>query len=91
VDDRRAALADLYRVLKPGGVLVTSTACIGDMAWYFKLIAPVGRVLGLIPLVAVFTRDDLAGMLLDAGFEIDREWLPKKNAAVFIVARKPSA
>jgi hypothetical protein len=27
--------------------------------------------------------------IIDAGFVIDHEWLPKKNAAAFIIAKKP--
>lgn len=74
------------RGLKPGGAFITSTACIGDMSWYFRLIATVGSTLGLFPPISGMTRSQLKQMHLDAGFEIDHEWLPKKNAAVFLVA-----
>jgi ubiquinone/menaquinone biosynthesis C-methylase UbiE len=83
-----AAIAAACRGLKPGGAFVTSTACIGDMSWYFRWIAPVGHFLKLIPLVRVFTQDQLKRSLIQAGFDIDHEWLPKKNAAVFIIAVK---
>jgi len=83
-----AAVVAACRGLKPGGVFVTSTACIGDMSWYFRLIVPVGRVLRLIPLISVFTRAQLKQYHVDAGFEIEHEWLPRKNAAVFLVAVK---
>jgi ubiquinone/menaquinone biosynthesis C-methylase UbiE len=79
-----------FRGLKPGGVFVTSTACIGDMSWYFRMIVPVGNVLKLIPFVNAFTQAQLNRSHKDAGFEIEQEWLPKKNAAVFMVARKPA-
>jgi len=36
----------------------------------------------------VFTQAQLKQNHIEAGFEIDQEWLPKKNAAVFIVAIK---
>ena len=87
-NDPEAVIAAAYRGLKPGGVFVTSTACIGDMSWYFRFIAPVGPVLRLFPRVKVFTQAGLKQSLVEAGFEIDHEWLPKKNAAVFIIARK---
>lgn len=88
LEDPGATIVDVYRGLKPGGVFVSSTACIGDMSWYFRLIAPVGRILRLIPLIRVFTQVQLKQNLIEAGFEIDHEWLPKKNAAVFFIARK---
>ncbi len=90
VEDMEAAIADSYRMLKAGGVFVTSTAVIGDMTKVFRIILPVGRFLGLIPFVGVFNRAELKQSLTGAGFEIDHDWLPKKNAAVFIVARKPA-
>jgi hypothetical protein len=67
---------------------VTSTACIGDMMPLFRLIIPVGRFLRLVPLVKVFSAAELRESLEQAGFEIDYEWQPKKNAAVFIICRK---
>jgi ubiquinone/menaquinone biosynthesis C-methylase UbiE len=79
-----------FRGLKPGGVFVTSTACIGDMSWYFRMIVPLGNFLKLIPFVNAFTQAQLNRSHKDAGFEIEQEWLPKKNAAVFMVARKPA-
>ena len=76
-------------MLKPGGIFVTSTAYIGDTMSWFKLIAPVGRLLGFFPFVAVFTTQDLETSLTRAGFELDYQWQPDKGKAVFIVAKKP--
>ena len=54
-----------------------------------KLIAPVGRLLGLMPLLRVFSARELEESLTHAGFEIDYHWQPDKGLAVFIVAKKP--
>ena len=35
---------------------------------FFKVIAPAGKFLGLMPLVKVFTTGDLVASLTDAGF-----------------------
>ena len=86
--DPEAAIVTAFRGLKPGGVFVTSSACIGDMSWYFRILAPVGHFLKLIPFIKVFTRGQLEQSHIEAGFEIEQAWLPKKNAAVFIVAKK---
>jgi len=86
--DPEAAIFTAFRGLKTGGIFVTSTACIGDMSWYFRIIAPVGHFLRLIPFVKVFTQVQLKQSHIEAGFEIEQEWLPNKNAAVFIVAMK---
>lgn len=78
----------VYKLLKPGGVFVTSTACLGDHMKFFKLIGPIGHALGLIPYVKIFTTLELTSMTTDAGFAIDHQWQPAKGKAVFMVAKK---
>ena len=89
LEDRELVIGDIHRMLKPGGVFVTSTACIGDMMLPLRFIVPVGRFLRLFPAVKIFSVTELRASFEKAGFEIDYEWQPKKNAAVFIVCRKP--
>ena len=88
LEDRERAIADVYRMLKSGGVFVTSTACIRDMMLPIRLVVPVGRFLRLFPLVKVFSAAELKASLEGAGLVIDYEWQPKRNAAAFIVCRK---
>jgi ubiquinone/menaquinone biosynthesis C-methylase UbiE len=88
LEDRDAAIAKVHRMLKPGGVFVTSTACLGDSMRYFKPIAAIGNWLGLLPLVKFFTSSELEESLSDAGFQVDRRWQPARGKAVFIVAKK---
>ena len=88
LEDKEEAISKVHRILKPGGVFVTSTTCIGDSMNFFKVIAPAGRFLGLMPLVKVFTTEELVASLTGAGFEIDHQWQPGKGKAVFIVAKK---
>ena len=81
--------ARVYKMLRPGGVFITSTGCVGDTIFrLFKFIAPIGRFLGLLPLLKVISQQQLEQSIQDAGFVIDCLWRPKKNAAVFIVAKK---
>ena len=88
LEDKEQVIADIHEMLKPGGVFVTNTACIGDMMLPLRLIIPVGRFLRLFPLVKVFSVAELKDGLESAGFEIDYEWQPKKSAAAFIICRK---
>ena len=88
LEDREQVIADVHKMLKPGGAFVSSTACIGDMMLPLRLIVPVGRFLRLFPLVKVFSVAELMDSLENAGFEIDYEWQPKKSAAAFIICRK---
>ena len=88
--DRNAAIAKVYRMLKPGGIFVSSTVCLGDSMKWLKPIAPtIGRLFGLV--IRVLTSADLLRSLTEAGFTIEQEWQPGPKKAVFIVAKKPTA
>ncbi|MHC4910762.1 MAG: class I SAM-dependent methyltransferase [Planctomycetota bacterium] len=88
VENKDEVIAKVHAMLKPDGVFVTSTACLADTMSYFKLIAPIGKFLGLIPLVKIFSTKELEDSLTGSGFRIDRQWQPGKGKAVFIVAKK---
>ena len=88
VEDRDATIAKVHDLLEPGGVFVSSTACLGDTMAFFKLIAPIGRAVGLLPILKVFTADQLVASMTRNGFRIAHRWQPSKGKAVFIVAVK---
>lgn len=89
LEDRHAALTRVYDLLKPGGVFISSTACLGDRLGFLKFLLPITRFLGIFPLVRVFTEAQLIQSLSKAGFEIEQQWRPEKAIAVFVVASKP--
>ncbi len=88
VEDKEAVIAQVHKLLKPDGVFVSSTACLGDRMKWFKLVEPVGRLLGLMPMVKVFTTEELTQSIVRAGFTIEHQWKPQKGVATFLVARK---
>ena len=88
LENKEEVIAKIYRLLRPSGLFVTSTVCLGDTMKFFKVIAPIGKFLGLMPLVKVFTAQELENSLTDAGFAIDYRWRPGKGKALFIVAKK---
>ena len=89
LEDKESAIAKVYSMLKSGGIFVTSTTCMGDTMSWFKLIGPIGKMLGFFPLVRVFTAQHLIESLTTAGFMIDYQWQPSKDKAIFILAKKP--
>ena len=89
LDNKEDVIAKVYRMLKCDGIFVTSTICLGDtMMRLFALVVPIGMFFGLMPMVRVFTAKELVSSLTDAGFQIDYQWLPGKDKAAFIVAKK---
>ncbi len=87
-------MSTVHRLLEPGGDFVSSTAWIGDMggvaASIIRCIGHVGNFLGLFPTVNVFTAKELKASIVNAGFEIEREFNPpsKGGASAFLVAKK---
>jgi len=88
LDDREAAIAKVHNMLKSSGVFVSSTACLGGSNPFLPVILRIGRFLGVLPSVQFFTVQELEDNLTAAGFQIDHQWQPGKDKAVFIVARK---
>ena len=90
IDDPKEVIGKVFKMLKPGGVFVSSTTCIEETMKWFKYIAPIGHAVGLLPKIQVFSKKKLELMLINAGFEIDYhlETHDKKDAQ-FFVAIKP--
>ncbi|WP_380056032.1 class I SAM-dependent methyltransferase [Falsihalocynthiibacter sp. SS001] len=88
--DYREVTANVYSMLKPGGMFISSTACVRDMGGVFKYFVQAGSKIGIMPPVQNFTRDELEQVITEAGFVFEDVWQPRRDAAVFIAARKPA-
>ena len=88
--DRQSVLLEVARILKPGGVFVSSTGCLGSSYLRFiKLFVPLGKYIGLMPDVFVLTESELANEVTNAGFAIESQWHHgMKDIDVFMIARK---
>lgn len=80
----------IHDAIRPGGIFVSSTACLGGtgMAW-IRIISPVGRATGLLPQVQSISPQELRDTVQRAGFVIEEDWRPAPKAALFLIARKP--
>lgn len=90
LDDPRQAIEKAYELTRPGGVFVSSTACLGDKMWFLRPVAPIMKLFGVFPpVLSFFTARELRRNIEEAGFEVEYEWRPEKAVAVFIIARRP--
>ncbi|MFY0690306.1 MAG: methyltransferase domain-containing protein [Paracoccaceae bacterium] len=92
VEDLDGALEGMSRALKPGGLLITKSVCIGEGVGIWPLVLPVLRVLGKAPYVRVMKIADLEAAITGAGFEIlETGDYPARPPNRFVVARKIAA
>lgn len=91
--DLNGSLARLLRPLRPGGLFVSKTACVGEMNPLIpRLAIPVARWLGKAPPVQVFRAEALLAALERQGLRIEaveRHGTKGRDIRVFVVARKP--
>jgi len=89
LEDREAAIGQVFNMLKPGGLFVSSTICMSDGMWFLRPVIPLMQLFGKAPeTVKFFTKRELLNSLSNAGFRIDCQWQSGKTKAVFIVAKK---
>jgi ubiquinone/menaquinone biosynthesis C-methylase UbiE len=93
VSDLDQALALAVQALRPGGLLISKTACISEMNPLIPWLAiPLMRALGKAPQVLCFDADALQAAMVRQGLVIEaveRHGTKGKDIRVFIVARKP--
>lgn len=91
IEDRAAALRGVHRLLKPGGLFVSKTPCLGEMNPIFRALVPLMQVVGQAPYVSFFSSEELEREIASAGFEIverARHGTRGKDPRPFLVARK---
>lgn len=94
VTDLDRALELAMQALRPGGLLISKTACIAELNPLIRYLAlPVMRAVGKAPHVLRFDADALKSAIARQGMDIvsvERHGTRGKDFRVFIVARKPA-
>ncbi len=94
VSDLDHALAQVVQALRPGGLLISKTACISEMNPLIPWLAlPLMRAIGKAPHVLCFDARQLQSAIVRQGLDIvsvERHGTKGKDIRVFIVARKPA-
>jgi predicted TPR repeat methyltransferase len=94
VTDLDRALGAAAQDLRPGGLLISKTACISEMNPLIPHLAlPLMRAIGKAPHVLCFDAQGLQSAIVRQGMEIvsvERHGTRGKDIRVFIVARKPA-
>jgi ubiquinone/menaquinone biosynthesis C-methylase UbiE len=90
--DLQRSLQPMLTALKPGGLFISKTPCVGEMNPLIPWLAiPVARLLGKAPPLLVFKQAQLVEAFTRQGLHIEtieRHGTMGKDIRVFIVARK---
>jgi ubiquinone/menaquinone biosynthesis C-methylase UbiE len=90
VDDLPSVLNRLYRLLAPGGLLVSLTPCLLERNWIFRTLVGLAQKSRLAPPIHGLAFDELAPLVIQSGFEIIEDELWDEHDAIRrVVARKP--
>ncbi len=86
--DFDAGMQHIKSQIKPGGLFISKTPCLGEMSRFMPVVIWLMQRVGKAPFVSNFTITQLEAKLRDAGFElIESETYGKAGRSRFIVAR----
>ena len=89
--DRTAALAKIHRLLKPGGLFISSTVCLADRMWFLRPVIPVMQWIGKAPYVSFVGAREMMREVAVAGFEEQDHWTHGRANSLFLIAGKVEA
>lgn len=92
VPDLATTLRQIRQLIRPGGLFVSKTPCLGEMSVLIRLLLPPLRLLGKAPDVAILTAEALERAVVAAGFDMlasERHGSGAKDPRPVLIARRP--
>jgi len=89
IEDLPAAVRRVRELLKPGGMFVSKTVCLGEQTRLWRVVIAAARLVGIAPPVHCLRIAELEGIITSAGFEIvETGCFPASPPSRFVVAKK---
>ncbi len=89
LEDTPKALSRLHDVLRPGGLFISKTVCLGEESVLWRVLVFLMQPLGFAPFVKFLKVPELEDHIAEAGFEIiETGSYPSYSRGRYIVARK---
>jgi 2-polyprenyl-3-methyl-5-hydroxy-6-metoxy-1,4-benzoquinol methylase len=88
LDDSEKVMQRMNHLLKPGGLIISATPCMGEKPVLNSLFSIAGKI-GIIPKITSFKFAELGSLITKENFEIvETECLQLSSQQYFIVAKK---
>ena len=88
LEDPHKVMQRINELLKPGGLIISTTPCMGEKTFLSILLSLVSKI-GLIPKIRSFKISELEDLIANVNFEIvETECLNQSGQQYFIVAKK---
>ncbi len=89
LEDARKAVQRASELLKPGGLMVSVTPCLGEAGVVLRTLLPLIGKVGILSYLRTFRISEVKDLMRDAGFQIlESEVLEGTIPSCFVVARK---
>ena len=89
LQDARKAVQRVSELLKPGGLVVSVTPCLGEAGVLLRTLLPLVSKLGILSYLRTFRISEVKDLVRDGGFQIlESEVLEGTIPSSFVVARK---
>ena len=88
LEDTPKVMQRINELLKPGGLIISATPCMGEKPFLSSLLSLVSKI-GLVPSIRSFRISELQDSIASGNFEIvETECLVQSSQQYFIVAKK---
>jgi ubiquinone/menaquinone biosynthesis C-methylase UbiE len=82
-------LLRIRELLRPGGLFISKTPCVGDLGLFVRIAVLLMRAVGVAPYVNFITERSLTGEITRADFDVvETGMYPRKSRHFFVVARR---
>lgn len=89
LEDRQKAMQQIYKLLKPGGLFISTTPCLGEQNSLLRMVLPLLMKVGIAPYVKSFKTSELYDLITHGDFQIiESESILSAPPNFFIVAKK---
>ena len=87
LEDPQKVIQRITELLKPGGIIISATPCMGEKPLYNSLLS-IGSKIGITPEIISFTTNELDNLFVKGNFELIEAGNLKNNSPEYLLIAK---